>query len=435
MNTETEVRDKILVVVMAGGEGRRLLPLTKTRTKPAVPIGTKYRLIDIVLSNAANSGLLKSFVLVQGKDKSLNSHIKNSWYSSQQFNAFTEIISPQGIGKAYKGDADAVRQIVKDIKNVRPSLVLIAPGDQLLKMNYYNFVKFLAETNADAAISIIKRPMEQASQLGSVQVDNNDYITGFKEKDPNTPFAFNDENGQKAFFASMGIYAFKEKVLYKALKLQGNLFGKDIIPQMLPTMKIVGYNYNKHNIIIDKNLIYYNDMVFEDFEKSTDSDYWRDVGTIEEYFHANMDLAGITPLFNLYGEKWPFYTSRRYLGPAKIIMTQPGGIIESAIIGEGSILSNVKGRSLVVSQDVYIEKSELENVIIFEGTNIQKCSIKNTIIDKRVRLMSMTIGFDEEEDRRRGFYIDPKTKIRVIPKEYDYAYNFKGEPPQGETEE
>ncbi|MGD2084935.1 MAG: sugar phosphate nucleotidyltransferase [Candidatus Aminicenantes bacterium] len=267
----------ILVVVLAGGEGRRLLPLTATRTKPAVTIGAKYRLIDIPLSNAANSGLHKCLVLTQGKDKSLNWHIKN------------------------------------------------------------------------------------------------------------TPFIFTDDNTETYFLASMGIYAFKTKSLFKSLRIEGERFGEHIIPRILPSIKTVAYNYNENNIIMDRRWVQYNDMLINEVEKSSDSDYWRDVGTIAEYFQANMDLAGITPRFNLYGEKWPFFTRRRELGPAKIIHTRKSEKIESAIVGEGCILSNVKGRSIVVSPLAYIDRSELENVIIFQSANIQKCRIKNTIEKRGAR--------------------------------------------------
>ena len=414
-------KEDILVVVLAGGEGKRLLPLTMTRTKPAVTIGAKYRLIDIPLSNAANSGLHKFLVLTQGMDKSLNWHIKNTWYSAQHYGAFTEVISPQGVGKAYEGDADAVRQVQEEIKHIKPDIVVVVPGDHLLKMNYYNLVRFLVEKKADAAISVINQPLEKAVNLGSLMIDVNHCITGFKEKDPNTPYVFSNEKNESYFLASMGIYAFKSKALFKALKMEGELFGKQIIPQMLDSMKIVAYNYNENNIIMDKTWIYYNDMVIENLEKSTDSDYWRDVGTIGEYFYANMDLAGVTPLFNLYGEKWPFFTARRDVGPAKIIRTEWGDKIESAVIGEGAILSNVKGRSMVISPVVYIDRSDLENVIAFQNANIQKCRIRNTIIDKQAVLANMEIGFNEEEDRRKGIFIDRQSGIRVIPKNYDYT--------------
>lgn len=424
MIRDSGLHDRVLVVVLAGGEGSRLMPLTATRTKPAVPIGSKYRLIDIPLSNAANSGLHKCLILTQGKDKSLNRHIKNTWFSSRHYNAFTEVISPQGVGKAYLGDADAVRQVLADIKEVKPTIVLVVPGDHLLKMNYFKFVKFLVDKRADAAISIIKKPMRLAKHLGSLMVDEKDYITDFREKDPDTPLVFTEDSGEKYFMASMGIYAFKTKALFKALKSEGELFGQHVIPEILDSMKVVGYNYNQHNIIIDRRWITVNEMLIEEHEKTSDSSYWRDVGTIKEYFKASMDLTGITPTFSLYGEKWPFFTCRLDLGPSKIIRSQPGEKIESAVIGEGSILSNVSGQSLVVSPRVYLEKSSLENVIVFEGTTIQNCNIRNAIIDKRVNLINMSIGFDEEEDRKHGIFIDPESGIRVVPKGYDYTYQW-----------
>jgi glucose-1-phosphate adenylyltransferase len=417
----TSARENILVVVLAGGEGKRLLPLTAFRTKPAVPIGAKYRLIDIPLSNATNSGLHKCLILTQGMDKSLNWHIKNTWYSVHHYGAFTEVISPQGVGKTYQGDADAVRQVLEEIKTIRPAIVVVVPGDHLLKMNYFNLVRFLVEKKADAAISVIKKTLDQTKNLGSLMVDQDHCITGFKEKDPNTPFLFTENTGETYFWASMGIYAFKTKSLFKALRMEGELFGKHIIPQMLHSMKVVAYNYNENNIILDRRWVLDNDVMIDDVEKSSDSDYWRDVGTIGEYFQANMDLTGISPTFNLYGEKWPFYTGRRDVGPAKIIRTQESGKIESAVVGEGSIISNVSGRSLVISPLVRLDRCTLENVIIFQGANIQKCRIKNTIIDKNALLVDMTVGFAEEEDRKRGIYIDPETRIRVIAKGYDHT--------------
>ncbi len=418
------LKDNVLVVVLAGGEGSRLLPLTETRTKPAVPIGAKFRLIDIPLSNAANSGLTQALILTQGKDKSLNRHIKDTWYSDRHRRGFIDVISPQGVGKAYEGDADAVRQIQNDIRNVSSKYVLVVPGDHLLKMDYMRFVIYMLDHNADAAISIITRPVEQAGQLGSLHLDDNGWIKEIREKDPETALAFNNNLGETFFYASMGIYAFKTEVLLSLLKEEGALFGHNLLPKLLDKCKVIGYPYEQENIIYDEGIFHINDIAVSEVDISSDSSYWRDVGTIGEYFNANMDLTGITPVFNLYGVRWPFFTYRDDFGPAKIIRSEGYSCVDAAIIGESSFLSNVQGKRLVISSQVYIDRSELNNVIVFNRSTIQRCRIQNTIIDKTVHLSNMEIGYDEEEDRRHGIFIDPSSKVRVVPKGYDFATSW-----------
>jgi len=418
------LKDNVLVVVLAGGEGQRLMPLTESRTKPAVPIGAKFRLIDIPLSNAANSGLTQALILTQGKDKSLNRHIKDTWYSDRHRRAFIDVISPQGVGKYYEGDADAVRQIQNDIRTVNSKYVLIVPGDHLLKMDYLKFVIYMLDHNADAAISVITRPMDQAGQLGSLKLDEKGWIQELREKDPSTPLAFDSAQGNKVFYASMGIYAFKSDVLLNLLKEEGALFGQDLLPKLLNDKKVIGYPYQQENIIYDEGIFHINDMAVSEVDISSDSAYWRDVGTIGEYFNANMDLTGITPIFNLYGVRWPFFTYHNDFGPAKIIRSEGYSCVDAAIIGESSFLSNVQGKRLVISSQVYIDRSELNNVIVFCKSNIQRCRIQNCIIDKSVHLSNMEIGFDEEYDRRRGIHVDPVSKIRVVPKHYDFAVSW-----------
>lgn len=418
------LKDNVLVVVLAGGEGHRLMPLTETRTKPAVPIGAKFRLIDIPLSNAANSGLTQTLILTQGKDKSLNRHIKDTWYSDRHRRGFIDVISPQGVGKSYEGDADAVRQIQNDIRNLSSKIVLVVPGDHLLKMDYLKFVIYMLDHNADAAISVITRPFEQAGQLGSLKLDEAGWIKELKEKDPATPLAFENENGEKLFYASMGIYAFKTDILLHLLTQEGALFGQDLLPKLLSNSKVIGYPYEKENFIYDEGIFQINDMAVSEVDISSDSGYWRDVGTIGEYFNANMDLTGITPVFNLYGVRWPFFTYSEDYGPAKIIRSEGDSSIDAAIIGESSFLSNVHGKHLVISSQVYIDRSELHNVIVFNKSTIQRCRIQNTIIDKHVHLSNMEIGYDEETDLRHGIYVDPQSKIRVVPKHYDYAVSW-----------
>ena len=407
---------EVLVVVLAGGEGTRLYPLTETRTKPAVPIGGKFRLIDIPLSNACHSWFRKILVLTQGKDRSLNRHLKNAWTSDVKSESFINILSPQGLGTTYKGDADAVRQIVDDISYYRPDYVLIVPGDHLVKMQYYNFIRFLVENDGDAALSVISQPMDRANSFGSLAMDCVKTITEFREKDPETPLRASTPD---RFYASMGIYAFKTSVLMDILGLDGMLFGKHLIPQILSKYKVLGYDYEQMNQIPER-IIQRIDNRMEETEipTSTDSNYWRDVGTIGEYFDANMDLVATIPLFNLYGREWPFYTVNLNLGPAKILNPNHQGFVESSIIGEGSILSDVQGKSLVISPSVHIEKSSLDQVIVFNDSIVDGCTLKRTIIDKHVNIRNLQIGFDAEADTRLGIFVDKASGIRVVPKHF-----------------
>jgi glucose-1-phosphate adenylyltransferase len=401
----------VLVVVLAGGEGRRLYPLTELRTKPAVPIGGKFRLLDIPLSNSFNSGLKQVLVLTQGKDTSFNRHIKNTWRSDPIYDGFVDVISPQEIGGEYKGDADAVRQIRNNIMFYNPKTVLILPGDHLLKMQCKTFTQFLKEREADAVIAMIPKPLAYAKDLGSIATDSSDRIIGFREKDPKTPFRNNRMHNH--FNASMGIYAFRTDKLMEALSLEGMLFGKHIFPQLRSTMNIFGYDYLEHNVIPEIIRVEENGFM-EPFRvpNAPDAGYWRDVGSIGEYFEANMDLVSINPKFNLYGT-WNFFTHDPKLGPAKFVN------VTNAVIGDGAILSNISGRDYVISPGAYIDRSNLEEVIVFHGSDIQKCDLRRTIVDKEVKLRGIRIGFDEEEDRSRRIYIDPDTKIRVVPKSYD----------------
>jgi glucose-1-phosphate adenylyltransferase len=405
----------VLVIVLAGGEGQRLKPLTNSRSKPAVPIGGKYRLIDIPLSNAYHSRFRKILVLTQGKARSLHRHIKNTWTSDEKSESFINLLTPQELGSVYAGDADAVRQVVEDIEYHNPDYVLILPGDHLLKMQYYDFIRFLADRDGDVAISIISRPLHMAGIFGSLSVGSNSKITSFKEKDPDTPF----RTGNDSFYASMGIYGFKTDALLKSLEYEGNLFGRDIIPQLLKEMTVLGYDYSDNNKINETILTEVDGRIVEKkVKESSDSCYWRDVGTIDEYFKANMDLVSITPKLNLYGKEWPFFSIDNHLGPAKVINPNQRGCVESVIISEGSFLSDVIGKDLVISPSVYIEKSELNQVICFSNCRIRNCKIQHTIIDKNVELEDSEIGFDEETDRNNGIYIDKSSGVRVVQKKY-----------------
>ncbi len=413
----------VLVIVLAGGEGQRLKPLTNSRSKPAVPIGGKYRLIDIPLSNAYHSRFRKILVLTQGKARSLHRHIKNTWTNDEKSESFINLLTPQELGSVYKGDADAVRQVVEDIEYHNPDYVLILPGDHLVKMQYYDFIRFLADRDGDVAISIISRSLQMAGFFGSLSVDSDSRVVAFREKDPDTPFRAKDEN---SFYASMGIYGFKTDALLKSLEYEGNLFGRDIIPRLLNGMTVLGYDYSEYNKIHETILTEEDGrMIEKKVQESSDSCYWRDVGTIDEYFKANMDLVSITPKLNLYGREWPFFSIDNNLGPAKVINPERRSGVESAIISEGSFLSDVEGKDIVISPSVYIEKSNLNQVICFSNCNIRNCHIQRTIIDKNVELRDMEIGFDEEADRNNGIYIDKSSGIRIVQKKYRRTRELK----------
>ncbi len=401
-----------LVVVLAGGEGQRLKPLTEKRLKPAVPIGGKFRLIDIPLSNAYHSRFRKILILSQGKDRSLHRHIKDTWSTDEKSDSFVNYLSPQTLGTSYAGDADAVRQALEDIQYYDPDYVLVVPGDHLLRMQYYDFLKYLADNKGDVLISVIPQSMEKAADFGSIQIGENSRIISFREKDINTPWRI---EGTDTFYASMGIYAFKKDILIEALKHPGDLFGKNLLPELLQDYKVLAYDYCRHNHIPEIVLAEQEGQLKEVRENSSrDSCYWRDVGTIGEYFRANMDLVSTFPKFNLYNREWPFFSMNNHQGPAKVINPNGKGLVESAIICEGSFLSDVRGKDLVISPSVYISNSDLDQVICFNRCIIKDCRIKRTIIDKNVNIQGLEIGFDEEADRARGIYIDPDSGVRVI---------------------
>ena len=403
-----------LVVVLAGGEGQRLKPLTEKRLKPAVPIGGKFRLIDIPLSNAYHSRFRKILILAQGRDRSLQRHIKDTWSADEKSDSFINYLSPQIQGTSFAGDADAVRQAMDDIQYYDPDYVLVVPGDHLLRMQYYDFLKYLTNRKGDVLISVIPQPMEKAADFGSIQVGADSRVISFREKDKNTPWRI---DGTDTFYASMGIYAFKREVLVEVLENQGDLFGKHLIPEILKDYKVLAYDYCEHNhipeIILDEK-----DGRLQEVKEDSSRDgcYWRDVGTIGEYFRANMDLVSTSPKLNLYNREWPFYSINTHQGPAKVINPNRKGQVESAIICEGSFLSDVIGKDLVISPSVYISNSDLDQVVCFNHCIIKDCRIKRTIIDKNVNLQGLEIGFDEEADRALGIFVDPVSGVRVINK-------------------
>ena len=413
--------DKLVTVIMAGGAGERLQPLTKDRSKAAVPFGGKFRLIDFTLSNCLNSGIRQIFVLTQYRSGSLHMHIQEGWgISSSRLGEFIySIPAQQKIGADwYRGTADAVRQNLDLLRRRDTQDVLILSGDHVYKMNYQQMLNYHRAKNAGGTVSAIRVRREQAAnRLGVLEVDQDQKTVGFEEK-PEQPKTIAD--APEYAFASMGVYMFRVDVLMEVLSEEGHDFGKDIIPGMLgKAQDIFVYDYEKENKI--------GDFVVEVKEgtrskilvdRTRDSSYWRDVGTIDSYYEASMDLVGVDPLFNLYGEKWPFRTYQRTLPPSKCIL---GGGIPESIMCDGCIISGGRVWRSILSPGVVVERdATVEESIVFDDVIIEPgAKIRRAIIDKEVRIRTGTsIGYDLEADRRKGYTVSD-SGIVVLPKRMD----------------
>jgi len=400
---------KVLTFIMAGGKGERLLPLTKDRTKPAVPFGGIYRIIDFTLSNCINSGLRKIFVLTQYKSESLQRHIRLGWnILPSELGQYIELLpAQQRIGDSwYLGTADAIYQNLYTLEDENPEEVLILAGDHIYKMNYYNMIDFHREVDADLTVGVVEIEKERSTQLGVVDVNSAGKVTGFEEK-PKKPKTI--PGNPDKIYASMGIYVFKSSVLKQeltedALKKDTNHdFGKDIIPQLLKKgLKIAVYNF------IDEN--------------KKEAQYWRDIGTIDAYFEANMDLIQVDPVFNLYDKEWPVRTFQEQFPPAKTVfsgdeVTGRVGLALDSFTAGGCIISGGRVQRSILSPNVRINSySQVYDSILMEGVNVGRyAKIKRAIIDKDVIIpQGMVIGYDPEEDKKR-FYVS-ESGIVVVGK-------------------
>ena len=413
--------DKVLALVMAGGAGERLQPLTRERSKSAVPFGGKYRIIDFTLSNCLNSGLRQIYVLTQYRSGSLHKHIQDGWgISVSGLGDFIYCVPAQQKRGAdwYRGTADAIRQNLDLVTGKDIESVLILSGDHLYKMNYLQMVAYHRMKNADITTSAIRVRKQQAARtLGVLEVDRTYRMIGFEEK-PAQPKTIAD--APEHVLASMGIYIFKVATLIKALKQPGDDFGRDVVPRMIGEgRKVFAYDYEKENRI--------EDFVVEVKEgrrqkilvdRIRDSSYWKDVGTIDSYYEANMDLVGVDPLFNLYGERWPLRTYQRPLPPTKVVL---GGSTPDSIVSEGCIVSGGTVRKSILSPGVVVERDAVvEESIVFDDVNIEPgARIRRAIIDKEARIQSgASVGHDLEADKTRGCTISD-TGIVVVSKGVD----------------
>jgi glucose-1-phosphate adenylyltransferase len=388
---------KVLTFIMAGGKGERLLPLTKDRTKPAVPFGGIYRIIDFTLSNCINSGLRKIYILTQYKSASLQRHIRLGWnFLPSELGQFIELLpAQQRVGDSwYAGTADAIYQNLYTLDMDRPDEVLILAGDHIYKMNYYSMIDVHRERNADLTVGVVEVEKSKSKQLGVVETDTEGRVTGFQEK-PANPKTIPDRPNK--VFGSMGIYVFNQSVLMKELledaknNKSSHDFGKDIIPQMLKKgMKIVAYNFC-------------NEFKCEE--------YWRDIGTIDAYYEANMELIQVNPVFNLYDQEWLIRTFQEQYPPVKTVHSgdkEEGrvGLVLDSIVSEGCVVSGGRVQRSILSPNVRINSfSEVYDSILMEGVNVGRhAKIKRAIIDKDVHIpQGMIIGFNLEEDKKRFF--------------------------------
>jgi glucose-1-phosphate adenylyltransferase len=402
------VRDflkKTLVFILAGGEGERLYPLTKDRSKPAVPFGGLYRIIDFPLSNCTNSDMRKIIVLTQYKSLSLDRHIKTAWnIFTRELDGFIDVVPPQQRIDStwYRGTADAIFQNIYIIEMEKPELVVILSGDHVYKMDYKKMIEFHLQRDADLTISAVEVPVDEAKRFGVLEVDGEGRVIGFEEKPENPGVIPGNDNHS---FISMGIYVFKTEKLVQYLsrdhRLEGSSdFGRDIIPRIYSSERVYAYDY----------LSYHGDGA-----------YWRDIGTLKSFYDANMDLIAVSPQLNLYDRDWPIRTDMEQWPPAKTVFDDDDrrGIAINSIISNGAIISGSRVFRSIISPGVKVNSfSDIQDSIIMHGVNVGRhTKIRNTIIDKNIDIPeNEIIGYDEESDRKR-FTVTPEG-IVIIQKNF-----------------
>jgi glucose-1-phosphate adenylyltransferase len=397
-----------LGVLLAGGAGERLYPLTRDRAKPAVTFGGIYRIIDITLSNCINSDLRHVYILTQYKALSLNRHIREGWnIVARDLGEFVEILPPMKRVSEnwYLGTADAVYQNIYSIGSEEPKHVLILSGDHIYKMNYARMLQQHSDAGADVTLATILIEPDETHRFGVVAIDREGRITGFVEKPRNTDIR--SPYNPRMVSASMGVYLFNTDVLIPVLlkdaedPTSSHDFGKDILPKMVDDYKVYSFNF------VDEN--------------KKEALYWRDVGTLEAYYEANMDMVSVSPVFNLYDPNWPIRTHQRQFPPAKFVFGEPRrmGVAIDSLVSQGCIISGGVVRNSLLSPDVRVNSyTEVDSSILFSHVNIGRhCRIRRAIIDRDVQLPEGTvIGYDEESDRQK--YFVSESGIAVVTRDF-----------------
>jgi glucose-1-phosphate adenylyltransferase len=394
-----------LALIMAGGRGERLKQLTQWRAKPAVPFGGKFRIIDFPLSNCINSGIRRIGVLTQYKSHSLNLHIQRGWgYLRGEYGEFVELLPAQQRIEStwYAGTADSIFQNLDIIRMHAPEYVLILAGDHIYKMDYGAMLAKHVDSNADITVGCFEVAIEQASAFGVMSVGSDLRVCGFDEK----PEVAKPVPGKPDMaLCSMGIYIFNKDLLFELLIRDADTpgsshdFGKDIIPYAITKYHVYAYPFTDDNSGVQA--------------------YWRDVGTVDAFWEANLELIGITPELNLYDDQWPIWTHQEQLPPAKFIFDDDDrrGMAVDSMVSGGCIISGATVRhSLLFSHVSVGDYSKIDSSVVLPDTIIGKnCRIYHAIIDKGCVIPDGTIiGRDEEEDKKR-FYVSPNGVVLVTP--------------------
>ena len=404
----------VLTLILAGGKGSRLEPLTIDRSKPAVPFGGVYRIIDFVLSNCINSGLRRIQLLTQYKAASLDRHIHKAWsFLCRELDEFIEILPPQQrLGDHwYEGTADAVYQNIFTIEQSQSNHILILSGDHIYKMDYARFLNDHIQSEADCTIACLPVSIEEGRDFGVMGIDENHWVERFEEK-PHEPFPIPGSTDR--CLASMGIYAFKTSFLFDQLCRDAAVpdsahdFGKNLIPHMIQHSKVRAFPVQD--------------------EETGKPIYWRDVGTLQAYYEASMDLIAVHPQLNLYESDWPIRGYQPPIPPPKFVFADQDstprrvGHAMDSLVGAGTIISGGQVTHSIISQSVRVNSfAKVQNSILFEGVNVGRSArIENAIVDKDVEVPAdMTIGVDPERDELNGL-MRTESGITVVPKAHRF---------------
>jgi glucose-1-phosphate adenylyltransferase len=396
-----------VVCLLAGGAGERLYPLTRDRAKPAVPFGGVYRIVDITLSNCVNSDLRRIFVVTQYKALSLNRHLREGWnFLAPELGEFVQVLPPmQRVSENwYQGTADAIYQNLYSIGAEPSKYVLILSGDHVYKMDYKLMIKQHIDAGAEVTVGTIEFDRSEASRFGVVEVDSQNRIVGWQEK-PQKPKPSSRDPSK--CHVSMGIYCFNRDLLIESTvadaedSTSGHDFGHNIIPRLIEKGRRV-YSYS----FVDEN--------------KKEAKYWRDIGTIEALYEANMDLVSVSPIFNLYDKHWPLRTYQRQYPPAKFVFGMEGqrmGIAVDSIVSMGSIISGGRVYHSVLSFDVRVNSyTEVEDSILFSHVSVGRHSrVRRAIIDRHINVPEHTeIGYNLEQDRKR-YHVTSSGIVVVVP--------------------